>query len=158
MSVIVIGNFIEFVFIDNNLNSFPGCYQNFFSEGNVTIGGKTYALLPFNYQGAQKTKNGDNISSQLTLPANSLTLNWVQNAVTKSCIVYVKTYQLDSSYNPSLLLGDEVWIPNSLTYNTQVVEMELSSGIDALGAQSPNLRISREAVGSLPSSGVIRSG
>lgn len=158
MSVFVIGNFVEFVFTDNAFGNFPGRFQNFFSEGNITFDNKTFALLPFNYQGAQKSKNGDNISSNLTLPANRLTLNWVQEAVTRPCMVIVKTYQLTDSYQPSTLLGDEVWLPTALTYNTQVIEMELSSGIDALGAQSPNLRISREAVGSLPSTGAIRTG
>jgi hypothetical protein len=57
-----------------------------------------------------------------------------------------------------LLLGDETWIATGLTYNTQAVEMELSSAVDAIGAQAPNLRISREAVGALPSTGAIRSG
>ena len=154
MSVFVIGNFVTFTDTAGGITR----WQNFFTEGQVTFAGNTYQLLPFNYQGAQKTKSGDNISSQLTLPANSLTLNWVQSAVNNGWQVNVKTYQLTDSYQPGSLLGDETWMATGLTYNTQAVEMELSSAIDAIGAQAPNLRISREAVGALPSTGAIRSG
>ena len=154
MSLFIIGNFVTFTDTAGGVTR----YQNFFSEGQVTFANNTYQLLPFNYQGAQKTKSGDNISSQLTLPANPITLNWVQTAVNNGWQVNVKTYQLDDSYALSLLLGDETWIATGLTYNTQAVEMELSSAIDAIGSQAPNLRISREAVGALPSTGAIRSG
>ena len=154
MSIFVIGNFVTFTDTAGGITR----YQNFFSEGQVTFAGNTYQLLPFNYQGAQKTKSGDNISSQLTLPANSLTLNWVQQAVNNNWTVNVKTYQLTDAYDPSLLLGDETWMATGLQYDTQAVQMELSSAIDAIGAQAPNLRISREAVGALPSTGAIRSG
>jgi hypothetical protein len=154
MSVFVIGNFVTFTDTAEGKTR----YQNFFSQGQKEFAGQTYQLLPFNYQGAQKTKSGDNISSQLTLPANPITLNWAQSAVNSGWQVNVKTYQLTDVYDPYLLLGDETWIATGLTYNTQAVEMELSSAIDAIGAQAPNLRISREAVGALPSTGAIRSG
>jgi hypothetical protein len=155
MSIFIIGNYVTFTDTANGKTR----YQNFFSEGEATLAGEKYQLLPFNYQGAQKTKSGDNISSQLTLPANPITLNWVQSAVNNGWQVNVKTYQLnDITYTPDLLLSDETWIATGLTYNTQAVEMELSSAIDAIGAQAPNLRISREAVGALPSTGAIRSG
>jgi hypothetical protein len=154
MSVFVIGNFVTFTDTAEGKTR----YQNFFSQGQKDFAGQTYQLLPFNYQGAQKTKSGDNISSQLTLPANPITLSWVQTAVNNGWQVNVKTYQLTDAYDPYLLLGDETWIATGLTYNTQAVEMELSSAIDAIGAQAPNLRISREAVGALPTTGAIRSG
>jgi hypothetical protein len=154
MSVFVIGNFVTFTDTANGKTR----YQNFLSGGEADLAGDKYQLLPFNYQGAQKTKSGDNISSQLTLPANPITLNWVQSAVNSGWQVNVKTYQLTDAYAPYLLLGDETWIATGLTYNTQAVEMELSSAIDAIGAQAPNLRISREAVGALPTTGAIRSG
>jgi hypothetical protein len=154
MSIFVIGNFVTFTDTAGGITR----YQNFFSGGQVTFAGNTYQLLPFNYQGAQKTKSGDNISSQLTLPANPITFNWVQSAVNNSWQVNVKTYQLTDTYTPYLLLGDETWMATGLQYDTQAVQMELSSAIDAIGAQAPNLRISREAVGALPTTGAIRSG
>jgi hypothetical protein len=82
----------------------------------------------------------------------------VQQAVNNSWTVNVKTYQLTDTYDPGSLLGDETWMATGLQYDTQAVQMELSSAIDAIGAQAPNLRISREAVGALPSTGAIRSG
>ena len=154
MSLFIIGNFVTFTSNTNNITR----WQNFFAQGQVTFAGEKYELLPFNYQGAQKTKSGDNISSQLTLPANHITLNWVQQAVNNNWTVNVKTYQLTDTYDPGSLLGDETWMATGLQYDTQAVQMELSSAIDAIGAQAPNLRISREAVGALPTTGAIRSG
>ena len=114
-------------------------------------------MLPFIYRGAQKTKSGDNISSQLLFPANPITLNWVQAAVNQYWRVRVETYTLTDSYTAKQLIGDELWMVTGLGYNTQAVELELSSALDAVGAQAPNSRITNELVGALPSTGAIRS-
>ena len=154
MSIFVIGNFVTFTDTAGGITR----YQNFFSQGQVTFASNTYQLLPFNYQGAQKTKGGDNISSQLLLPANPLTLNFVQEAVNLNWTVEVETYQLTDTYAPGTKLGHEFWMVTGLGYSTQAVELQLSNALDAVGAQAPNARITYEMVGALPSTGAIRSG
>ena len=62
MSLFIIGNFVTFTSNTNNITR----WQNFFAQGQKEFAGEKYELLPFNYQGAQKTKSGDNISSQPT--------------------------------------------------------------------------------------------
>lgn len=153
MSVFVIGNFLTFTHHTGAVTR----WQNY-DSGSVTYNGIVYPLLPFIYRGAQKTRGGDNISSQLILPANPLTLNWVQEAVNNSWLTEVQTYQLDTSYAPQQILGHEYWIATGLGYTAEAVELQLSSAIDAVGAQAPNARITRELVGALPSTGNIRSG
>jgi len=154
MSLFIIGNFITFTDGANNTTT---RWQNFFTEGTVAFNGQNYPLLPFIYRGAQKTKSGDNISSQLLFPANPITLNWVQAAVNQYWRVRVETYTLTDSYTAKQLIGDELWMVTGLGYNTQAVELELSSALDAVGAQAPNSRITNELVGALPSTGAIRS-
>ena len=155
MSLFIIGNFATFTSPAGAVQR----WQNFFTEGTAFgFNGQNWNLLPFVYRGAQKSKNGDNISSQLLLPANPLTLNFVQDAVNGGWSVKVETYQLTNTYAPGVLLGNELWIATGLGYSTQAVELQLSNALDAVGAQAPNARITYEMVGALPSTGAIRSG
>jgi len=151
MSLFIIGNAV--LFTDPITNAFKGI-QNFFTEDLNSL------HLPFVYRGAQKTKNGDNISSQLILPANPLTLNFVQDAVSYNWSAEVITFKLNDDYTfPSnTVLSRDFWIVTGFNYNTQAVELELSSALDAVGAQAPNARITYQMVGALPSTGAIRSG
>ena len=155
MSLFIIGNFITFT----SPTGAGQRWQNFFTEGSsFPFGGQNYQLLPFIYRGAQKTKSGDNISSQLIMPANPLTVNFAQEAANSNWSVEVETYQLTSSYNPGTKLGHEFWVVTGLGYSTQAVEVQLSNALDAVGAQAPNARITHKMVGALPSTGAIRSG
>ena len=62
MSIFVIGNYVTFTRHDGG----KSYYQNFFAGGEAPpLDNEKYQLLPFIYQGATRTKNGDNISSQL---------------------------------------------------------------------------------------------
>jgi len=152
MSLFIIGNAVLFTDpITNALKSI----QNFFTEDLNIL------HLPFVYRGAQKTKNGDNISSQLILPANPLTLNFVQDAVSYNWSAEVITFKLNDDYTSpasGAVLSRDFWIVTGFNYNTQAVELELSSALDAVGAQAPNARITYQMVGALPSTGAIRSG
>ena len=155
MSVFVIGNYVTF----SDTAGIKKRYQNFFSQGEATLEGEKYQLLPFLYQGATKTKNGDNISSQLILPTNQLTLAWTRDAVNNNWVVEVRTYQLTDSYTPiTPPLGQEIWLCTGMSYSTQSTQLELSSPLDAIQATVPNLRFTAKQVGALPTTGAIRSG
>ena len=151
MSLFIIGNAV--LFTDPITKAKKGI-QNFYTEDLAVL------YLPFVYRGAQKTKNGDNISSQLLLPANPLALNFVQDAVNYNWSAEVITFKLNNDYSiPSdTVIGRDLWIVTGFNYNTQAVELELSNALDAVGAQAPNARITYEMVGALPSTGAIRSG
>ena len=151
MSLFIIANVVGFR--DPITKAFKGI-QNFYTEDLEIL------YLPFVYRGAQKTKNGDNISSQLLLPANPIALNFAQDAVYHNWSAEVVTFKLNNDYTlPSdTVLGRDFWIVTGFNYNTQAVELELSNALDAVGAQAPNARITYEMVGALPSTGAIRSG
>jgi hypothetical protein len=155
MSVVVIGNFLTFTKHDGG----KSYWQNFFNDNAVSFDGISWNLLPFVYQGATKTKNGDNISSQLTLPTNQLTLAWTRDAVNNSWVAEVRTYQLTDTYAPiTPPRGQEIWLCTGMSYNTQGTQLELSSPLDAIESRVPNLRFTAKQVGALPSTGAIRSG
>jgi hypothetical protein len=155
MAVVVIGNFLTFIKHDGG-NSY---WQNFFNDSFVRFDGIDWNLLPFIYQGATKTKNGDNISSQITLPTNQLTLAWSRDAVNNNWVAEVRTYQLTDTYAPiTPPRGQEIWLCTGLNYNTQSTHIELSSPLDAIESRVPNLRFTARQVGALPSTGAIRSG
>ena len=155
MSIFVIGNFVTFTRHDGG----KSYYQNFFNDNSVLFDNIKWNLLPFVYQGATKTKNGDNISSQLTLPTNQLTLAWTRDAVNNNWVAEVRTYQLTDSYAPiTPPLGLEIWLCTGMSYSTQSTELELSSPLDAIQSFVPNLRFTAKQVGALPSTGAIRSG
>ena len=154
MAVVVIGNFLTFFTHDGGARY----WQNFFNDNAVSFDGIRWNLLPFIYQGAQRTRNGDNISSQLTLPTNQLTLAWARDAVNNSWVAEVRTYQLTDTYQPILPpRGQESWLCTGLNYNTQQTQIELSSPLDAIESRVPNLRFTAKQVGALPSTGNIRS-
>lgn len=154
MAVVVIGNFLTFFTHDGGARY----WQNFFNDNAVSFDGISWNLLPFIYQGAQRTRNGDNISSQLTLPTNQLTLAWARDAVNNSWVAEVRTYQLTDTYQPiKPPRGQESWLCTGLNYNTQQTQIELSSPLDAIESRVPNLRFTAKQVGALPSTGNIRS-
>ena len=155
MAVVVIGNFLTFARHDGG-NSY---WQNFFNDSSVRFDGIDWNLLPFIYQGATKTKNGDNISSQLVLPTNQLTLAWSRDAVNNNWVAEVRTYQLTDTYAPiKPPRGQEIWLCTGMNYNTQSTHIELSNPLDAIESRVPNLRFTAKQVGALPSTGAIRSG
>lgn len=159
MAVVVIGNFLTFFTHDGGARY----WQNFFNDNAVSFDNISWNLLPFIYQGAQRTRNGDNISSQLTLPTNQLTLAWARDAVNNSWVAEVRTYQLTyqqttDTYQPiKPPRGQESWLCTGLNYNTQQTQIELSSPLDAIESRVPNLRFTAKQVGALPSTSNIRS-
>jgi len=154
MAVVVIGNFVSFARHDGGFSR----WQNFFADDAVTFAGQQWNLLPFVYQGAMRTRNGDNLSSTLTLPSNPLTLAWCRDAVNNNWTAEVFTYQLTDSYEPiTPPRGHEIWLCTGMGYSSQSAIIELSCPLDAIESRVPNLRFTSRQVGALPSTGSIRS-
>ena len=54
-------------------------------------------------------------------------------------------------------LTHEIWLPSSLSYDPETIEIILSSAIDAVGANAPNRVLTRDMVGHLPVTGTIQN-
>ncbi len=115
-----------------------------------------HSYLSFIYQGAAKNRTGDNIESALVLASNQISLNAVRNAVANQSRVTVTTALMTSSFSSKQRdLTVEHWIAASMSYDTETIEVLLSSAIDAVGATTPNRVLTRDLVGDLPVSGSI---
>jgi hypothetical protein len=126
---------------------------------NSTIGSVNgHQFLSFIYQGAAKNRTGDNIESSLILSANLLSMNEARRAVAQKASVKVETYVMNSTFTETegnAPLTEENWIAASMSYDTETIEILLSSAIDAVGANAPNRVLTRDLVGDLPVSGTI---
>ena len=54
------------------------------------------------------------------------------------------------TFTPTRRLSLEYWVASGITYDTQTVQVQLSSAIDAIGADAPNRRLLERYVGALP--------
>lgn len=156
MSIQAIANFIEFQSVDGNSQS---RYQNGRVGGIIVYSNFSYNYLSFLYQGASKNRTGDNISSSLTIAQNAVSMNIAQQAISNFWGIRVDTLAVNpDTMAVGRLLSSEYWIATTMTYDTTAVVIELSSGIDAVGADAPSRSLTRDLVGALPLSASIRNG
>ena len=128
-----------------------GRYQN--SKIGTLLG---VSYLSFIYQGAAKNRTGDNLESALVLAANQVSMNAVRDAVANQRKVKVTTALMSDDFSRKQRdLTVEYWIAASMSYDTESIEVLLSSAIDAVGAETPNRVLTRDLVGDLPVSGSI---
>ena len=75
-----------------------------------------------------------------------------QEAVANKYFVEVNVCVMSNTNIDSLtrVLTTDTWLASSLSYDTNVVEILLSSAIDAVGVNVPNYVLTTDAVGKLP--------
>mgnify|MGYP000032125422 FL=1 len=129
-------------------------YQN--STIGQTIDGHQY--LSFIYQGGAKNRSGDNIEAAIVLSANLISMNAARAAVVEKQKVKVETFVMNSTFtSKQRKLTQENWIAASMSYDTETIEVLLSSAIDAVGASTPNRVLTRLQVGELPVTGSVNN-
>ena len=134
-------------------------YQNATPTGTVQLDGADYPYLGFIYQGAAKTRNGDNLQAALVLSVNELSQGISRQMLLDRDHVRVRTVVMNMDIDTvNRLLTEEEWLAATMTYDTTTVELILSSGIDAVGANAPTQVLERARVGPLPITGSIYSG
>jgi len=117
-----------------------------------------YYYLPFIYQGATKNRSGDNLEAALVLANNAVAMNRAREAVTNKWSIEVSVCLVDpSTLAHQRTLTTDNWLASGMSYDTQNVEVILSSAIDAVGAVSPNRVLTTDMVGHLPTSASIRN-
>ncbi len=125
------------------------------SDGNSQ---EYYFYLPFIYQGATKNRSGDNLEAALVLANNAVAMNRAREAVTNKWSVEVSVCLMNpTSLTWQRTLTTDNWLASGMSYDTQNIEVILSSAIDAVGAVSPNRVLTTAMVGHLPSSASIRN-
>ena len=121
-------------------------------KNTILFNGKNYHYLPFIYQGTTINKSGDNIESNLIMGNHPLSMAKAQEAVLNKYFVEVNVCIADNNdiNNITNTLTTDTWLAASLSYDSEVVEVLLSSAIDAVGANVPNFVLTTEVVGKLP--------
>jgi hypothetical protein len=148
MTIQAVTTFIE---LTSANGAIEGRYQNSQVGNVISYDSKSYNYLAFIYNGATKNRTGDNMTSDLTLASNRLSMNLVAEAVQKFWTVQVDTVLMHpQTFAPVRQLSREFWIASSFGYDTQAVQLQLSSAIDAVGADAPNRTLLRKYVGALP--------
>jgi len=131
-----------------------GDYQN----GKVGSSVSGYQYLSFIYQGATKSRSGDNLQAALVLANNTLAMNIANQLVTGFASVTVENWLMNpSTYSRSRRLTSETWLVSSLSYDPETIELVLSSSLDAIGTQAPTRVLTRKLVGALPTTGSVRN-
>ena len=118
----------------------------------IVFNGRRFNYLPFVYQGSTISRSGDNIESNLILANHPLSMAKAQEAVANKYFVEVNVCVMSNTNIDSLtrVLTTDTWLASSLSYDTNVVEILLSSAIDAVGVNVPNYVLTTDAVGKLP--------
>ena len=131
-----------------------------FDSGTVSGRGfQTYYYLPFIYQGTTINRSGDNIESNLIMGNHPLSMAKAQQAVLNRYFVEVNVCIVANNDidNVKRVLTTDTWLAVSLSYDPDVVEVLLSSAVDAVGVNVPNIVLTTQAVGKLPVSSDIQN-
>ena len=133
-------------------------YQNSKPGEVIRYRNADYPYLPFIYQGAAKNRTGDNLESALVLATNQLSMSHATQAVQQRWNVRVDSCSMNpTTFAVAKTLTTEFWIVASLSYDVEAVEINLSSSIDAVGANAPTRVLTRELVGALPVTGSVQN-
>ena len=140
------------------------------TDGIVREGGKDYSFLNFAYQGATRTRNGDNLQAALVFGSNKISSGYAQkilegHAVTNNGKTTIEPYQVVVStclMEPGFtgvnkIISKEYWTAASMAYDVQVLEVLLTSGVDAFKSNISNMMLTTKRVGALPTTAQIRS-
>ena len=118
---------------------------------------KEFKFLPFVYQGAAKSKSGDNLEAQIVLANNSVAMNHVNDALKNKCNVTVSVCKMKEDFTVDHVLTTEHWLLASFAYDATTIEVLLSSSIDAVGTTAPNRVFTTAIVGFLPRTANIQT-
>ena len=150
MSYIRLGNFFQLYSVSGGREVNEGRYNNVTPGRSLSYGGASYSYLSFIYQGAAKNRTGDNLEAQIVLSVNEISTGISRKAVNNRWHVRVYSATMTASGTVAKVLTIEDWIAASMSYDNQTLEIVLSSGIDAVGANAPTRVLTRPLVGHLP--------
>ena len=78
MAIVSIGTLLQIRYKTDSGWTNEHLFQNCNVTGTVSHSGETYNFLSFAYQGATRTRNGDNIQSALIFAANKISQGYAQ--------------------------------------------------------------------------------
>jgi hypothetical protein len=145
-----------FFTISDSSGVVQGRFQNSTPGQVIRLDGFEFPYLSFIYSGAAKNRTGDNLEAEMTLAINQLAMSYAAEAVQKKWTVVVESCSMNpNDFSVGRKLTREVWLAAGMGYDSERVNVLLSSGIDAVGASAPARTLTSKLVGALPSTGQI---
>ena len=142
--------------------------QNRFQNANkqsIRYNDDRWDFLSFIYNGATRTRTGDNIEASLIVSTNQISMDYAYDIVVIDFNehqhhikrqVNVQTCLLNDDFTEvKKVLSSEYWIGATMGYNEDAVEIGLSSAIDAVFSKLPNMYLDETNVGRLPTTARI---
>lgn len=155
MTVVALTTFIE---ISTPAGTVQHRFQNSKPGQLISYRGFNYPYLSFIYQGAAKNRTGDNLESQLLLSSNAISMGYATQAVQNNYQVRVDSCSMHPvNFTVGKTLTTEFWLAASMSYDPETVEVLLSSGIDAVGANAPIRVLTTALVGAIPTTAAIQN-
>lgn len=109
-------------------------------------------FLPFGFTGVVINRNGDNTEASLLFPNNSLTRSWASEAVDDQWLAVVTLRNVGTNttiYTYNGQVGNSSWTETMVT-------LQLTTILDAVGADVPFRVIGEGIVGAIPNSSAFR--
>jgi len=150
MSYVRLGNFFQLYSLSGDREVSEGRYNNVTPGQSLGYDRLTYDYLSFIYQGAAKNRTGDNLEAQLVLAVNQISTGIARRAINNRWHVRVYSATMTPTGSVLKVLTIEDWIAASMAYDNETLEIVLSSGIDAVGANAPTRVLTRSLVGHIP--------
>lgn len=132
-------------------------FQNYWIGENVAYDGNTYGFLPFAFSGTTVTKSGDNQPATLALPNNDLARAWAQAAVVGQWLATCRTMIINPDNRADLILLSSYSAQIvSASWRETAIELQMASVLDAVGADVPRKKLTKQLVGSIPVTSRVR--
>lgn len=130
--------------VGNTLNLQGSSYQNY--DLNASN------FLPFGFTGVVVNRSGDNTDASLIFPNNTLTRSWASEAVNSQWLATVALINVGANttiYTYTGQVGASSWTET-------VVTLQLTTILDAVGADIPFRVLGESIVGAIPNSSAFR--
>lgn len=159
MSIVALTNFVTYTRNGRVVYRFQNSQPGEILTSFVGVGpGPGFEYLSFIYQGAAKSRSGDNLEANIVMANNPISMNHAIDAVRGRWQAKIETAVMDpETFATQRILTTEYWIVANLAYNPETIELTLSSSIDAVGTAAPTRVLTRELVGNLPTTAQIRN-
>ena len=142
-------------------------FQNANTQQALTHNGYLYTFLSFIYEGATRTRTGDNIQAGLVVSTNPISVDYAYDIVMMDFSqsqhhikrqIKVETVLMDNAFiNSTKTLTTEYWVGASMNYDAEMVEITLASAVDAVFAGLPGMYLDENNVGRLPTTSRINT-
>ena len=135
-----------------------GTVEHQFQNGNHGGIGE-YDYLSFIYQGAAMNRSGDNLEASIILANNPLSMSYVKDFVANKYYVQVETFLMNDNFTAQQgnKLTGEYWLAAGMRYDSESIELLLSSAIDAVGANAPQQTLTKKRCAHLPLTGQLQN-